>query len=74
MQMMLAVFHVPEESVGDDADAVPDLVVDRLGLRPRHSGGCSSHVRPRFAHARTPPRGITGAPTSPPTPEDTTAC
>ena len=27
---MLAVLHVPEESVGDDADAVPELVVDRL--------------------------------------------
>lgn len=30
MQMMLAVFDFPERSVGDDDDAVPELVVDRL--------------------------------------------
>jgi hypothetical protein len=30
MQMMLAVFDFPEKSVGDDADVVPELVVDRL--------------------------------------------
>ena len=30
MQMMLAVFDFPERSVGDDADAVPELVVDSL--------------------------------------------
>ena len=28
--MMLAVFDFPEKSVGDDADAVPQLVVDSL--------------------------------------------
>jgi beta-glucanase (GH16 family) len=30
MQMMLAVFDFPEESTGDDADAVPSLVVDHV--------------------------------------------
>jgi len=30
MQMMLAVFDFPERSTGDDADAVPALVVDHL--------------------------------------------
>ncbi|MEZ0448294.1 glycoside hydrolase family 16 protein [Cellulomonas sp. ICMP 17802] len=30
MQLMLAVFDFPERSVGDDADAVPELVVDSL--------------------------------------------
>ncbi|WP_456845872.1 glycoside hydrolase family 16 protein [Cellulomonas sp. P5_C6] len=30
MQMMLAVFDFPERSVGDDADLVPELVVDSL--------------------------------------------
>ena len=30
MQVMLAVFDFPEESTGEDADAVPELVVDRL--------------------------------------------
>jgi hypothetical protein len=30
MQMMLAVFDFPERSTGDDADAVPELVVDHL--------------------------------------------
>jgi hypothetical protein len=30
MQMMLAVFDFPEKSTGDDADAVPSLVVDHL--------------------------------------------
>ncbi|WP_343048198.1 glycoside hydrolase family 16 protein [Cellulomonas humilata] len=30
MQAMLAVFDFPEKSVGDDAEAVPELVVDRL--------------------------------------------
>lgn len=30
MQMMLAVFDFPERSVGHDADAVPELVVDSL--------------------------------------------
>jgi hypothetical protein len=30
MQMMLAVFDFPEESTGDDAHAVPSLVVDHL--------------------------------------------
>ena len=30
MQMMLAVFDFPEESTGDDAAAVPSLVVDRV--------------------------------------------
>jgi hypothetical protein len=30
MQMMLAVFDFPEESTGDDSDAVPSLVVDYL--------------------------------------------
>jgi hypothetical protein len=28
LQMMIAVFDFPEQSTGDDADAVPDLVVD----------------------------------------------
>jgi len=27
---MLAVFDFPEESIGDDADAVPSPVVDRV--------------------------------------------
>ncbi|MDQ0374049.1 glycoside hydrolase family 16 protein [Cellulomonas humilata] len=40
MQMMLAVFDFPERSVGDDADAVPELVVDRLrGYVRRRSDG-----------------------------------
>lgn len=30
MQLMLAVFDFPEQSTGDDADAVPELVVDYL--------------------------------------------
>jgi hypothetical protein len=30
MQMMLAVFDFPEQSTGDDAGAVPALVVDHL--------------------------------------------
>jgi beta-glucanase (GH16 family) len=30
MQMMLAVFDFPDESIGDDAHAVPSLVVDYL--------------------------------------------
>ena len=30
MQMMLAVFDFPEESSGDDADAIPALIVDHL--------------------------------------------
>jgi hypothetical protein len=28
MQMMLAVFDFPQQSTGEDADAVPSLVVD----------------------------------------------
>jgi hypothetical protein len=40
MQMMLAVFDFPERSVGDDADAVPELVVDSLrGYERRRSDG-----------------------------------
>jgi hypothetical protein len=34
MQMMLAVFDFPARSTGNDADEVPRLVVDSLGLRP----------------------------------------
>jgi hypothetical protein len=30
MQLMLAVFDFPDRSVGDDVDAVPELVVDRI--------------------------------------------
>jgi hypothetical protein len=30
LQMMLAVFDFPDESTGDDANAVPSLVVDHL--------------------------------------------
>jgi hypothetical protein len=30
MQMMIAVFDFPDRSVGDDADAVPELIVDYL--------------------------------------------
>ena len=30
MQMMVAVFDFPDRSTGDDADAVPELVVDYL--------------------------------------------
>jgi hypothetical protein len=30
MQMMIAVFDFAERSTGDDADAVPELVVDYL--------------------------------------------
>ena len=30
MQMMLAVFDFPDRSTGDDADAVPELIVDHL--------------------------------------------
>jgi hypothetical protein len=30
MQMMIAVFDFPDRSIGDDADAVPELVVDYL--------------------------------------------
>ena len=30
MQMMVAVFDFPERSTGDDADAVPELIVDHL--------------------------------------------
>ena len=40
MQLMLAVFDFPERSVGDDADAVPELVVDSLrGYERRRSDG-----------------------------------
>jgi hypothetical protein len=40
MQMMLAVFDFPERSVGDDTDAVPELVVDSLrGYERRRSDG-----------------------------------
>lgn len=30
LQMMIAVFDFPEQSTGDDADAVPEFVVDYL--------------------------------------------
>ncbi len=38
MQMMIAVFDFPDRSNGDDADAVPELVVDYLRGYERSAG------------------------------------